>query len=113
MENCKRILSEDHILLRKIQLDKNSFKKNEHGSRPKYFNNNFNTSILDTHKHTCVCHTLKVNSIHFVDPYDQINTMVNTNNITRPFDAHKESEKLMKKNKYLVVRLRTQFIKNN
>ena len=56
-----------------------TYNNNNHGSIPKYFNNNIETSSSGPPKATFAHHKPKVNSVWFVDPYDLINTMDNTN----------------------------------
>ena len=65
-------------------------KNHKHGSIPKDFNNNIDKSRSGTSKAIFVLHTHKANSVHFVDPYDHINTMDNNNEATHLANANKE-----------------------
>ena len=78
------------FIKKKSEIEKLFQNNNNNGLMPKYFNKNIDTSTLGSSKLTFVWHKDKVNSFHFFDPYDHINTMYNNNEDTHLLNAHEE-----------------------
>ena len=65
----------------------------KNGSLPKYFNKNTDTSKTTPLQATIDLHEPKVNSVHFEDPYENINSMYNTHDETHLLDTHVEQNR--------------------
>ena len=56
----------------------------------KYVNKNIDTSISAPRKATLARNKRKLNSVQFVDPYDHVNLMENTNDDTHLVDSNEK-----------------------
>ena len=90
IENWKYALSGAHCSSIKFTNRTANSWYHKHGSIPKDFNSNIDTSKSGPTKAIISCHRTKVKSVHFEDPYDHINPMYNTNYYTHLVDAHEE-----------------------
>ena len=72
----------------KVSIEQLPHNSNKHGSIPKDFNKNINTSISVPPKYKLACYKSKVKPVHFVDPYDHINPIKNNNTDTPLVDAY-------------------------
>ena len=78
------------LIKKKATIEQLLYNKHKHGSRPKDFNNNFDTSRSRPSKDRCAGHKPKVNSVQFFDPYDHINTTNNRNYTNHLLNEHVE-----------------------
>ena len=62
----------------------------KHVSIPKESNNNFDTSSPGPTRATIAINKPQLNPVHFVDTYDHINNMYNTNNDTHLVNEYEE-----------------------